>query len=207
MRAEHIEFLVEEPSMEAFLNAVLPKLVKESTFVVHAYQGKMDLMSKLGSRLRGYSKWLPKTTRVVVIVDRDNDDCLLLKQRMELEAKQASLTSRSTTASSQWQVATRIAIEELEAWYFGNWEAVSAAYPNVPADIARRAPYRESDKILGGTWEAFERILGKRNYFTTGLRKVEAAFEIGKHFDTEKCMSPSFMSLKFALSEAIQVQV
>ena len=107
-------------------------------------------------------------------------------------------------ANSQWQVATRIAIEELEAWYFGNWEAVSAAYPNVPADIPRRAANRESDKILGGTWEAFERILRKRNYFASGLRKVEAAALIGKHFDVEKCSSPSFAILKLALGEAVK---
>jgi Domain of unknown function (DUF4276) len=205
MKAAHIEFLVEEPSMESFLNEVLPRLVGDTSFKIHAYQGKMDLMSKLGARLRGYAQWLPQDMRVIVIVDRDSENCLTLKRRMENEAKRANLTSRCVAANSQWQIATRIAIEELEAWYFGNWEAVSAAYPNVPMDIPRRASYRESDNILGGTWETFERILGQRNYFTTGLRKVEAASNIGMHFDTEKCSSPSFASLKLALSEATQV--
>lgn len=54
MRASHLELLVEEPSMEAFLRALLPRLLPQGrTFEVHAFQGKGDLMDKLETRLRG----------------------------------------------------------------------------------------------------------------------------------------------------------
>lgn len=53
MRATHFELLVEEPSMEAFLRALLPRLLPQGrTFEVHAFQGKGDLM---GSRNRSES--------------------------------------------------------------------------------------------------------------------------------------------------------
>lgn len=52
MRVAHVEFLVEEPSAEAMLYGVLPRLIGGTSFRVHAYQGKSDLMRKLPSRLR-----------------------------------------------------------------------------------------------------------------------------------------------------------
>jgi hypothetical protein len=54
MPAAHLEFLVEEASMEAFLRALLSRLLPDGTsFQVHPFQGKGDLLSKLESRLRG----------------------------------------------------------------------------------------------------------------------------------------------------------
>ena len=79
MTARHLEFLVEEPSMEAFLKAALPRLLQDCTFQTHAFQGKPDLLRKLPGRLRGYRHWLPDDQRIVVVVDRDNDECRALK--------------------------------------------------------------------------------------------------------------------------------
>ena len=56
MTAGHLEFLVEEPSMEAFLRALLPRLLpRDRSFEVHPFQGKSDLLDKLQARLRGYA--------------------------------------------------------------------------------------------------------------------------------------------------------
>jgi len=65
MTAEHIEFLVEEPSMEAFLRSSLPQLLGETSFEIYSYQGKSDLLSRLEERLRGYAAWLPVSLRRV----------------------------------------------------------------------------------------------------------------------------------------------
>ena len=75
----------------------------------------------------------------------------------------------------------RVAIEELEAWYFGDWEAVQAAYPGVNANLPQKAGFRDSDAVQGGTWEAFERVLQKARYFKNGLRKIEAARTVAEH--------------------------
>ena len=48
MENPHLEFLVEEPSMEAFLDVLLPRLFPEDcpSFRVHAFQGKKDMLGK-----------------------------------------------------------------------------------------------------------------------------------------------------------------
>lgn len=51
----HLEFLVEEPSMEAFLNVLLPRLFPDCTFRVHAFQGKTDMLDKLQNCNRSHS--------------------------------------------------------------------------------------------------------------------------------------------------------
>ena len=197
----HLEIFVEEESMEAFLNAVLPKTVEGCTFEIHRFQGKPDLLKSLPSRLRGYSKWMPPGYRIVVIVDRDQDDCHTLKSEIESIISESGLVSRSRSTGLDWQVVSRIAIEELEAWYFGDWEAVRGAYPRVPATITQQRGYRDPDSINNGTWEAFERILQRHRYFTTGLRKVEAARNIGERIDPARNLSRSFQTFYNAIIE------
>lgn len=204
MSASHLVFLVEEPSMEAFLRCLLPRLLPaDRTFEIHPFQGKSDLLGKLQARLRGYAQWLPENWRVFVVVDRDDDDCAALKQRLEAMATTAGLSTRSTAGNSQWQVVNRIAIEELEAWYFGAWQAVCGAYTRVSATIPQKANYRDPDAIQGGTWEAFERILQRHGYFKGGLRKVEVAREIGSRLDPKSSNSQSFARFYEAISDAI----
>ena len=203
-KAAHFEILVEEPSMESFLGLVLPKILgSDITFSIHAYQGKHDLFKKLSSRLRGYAQWLPADHRIVVLVDRDDDNCAELKARMERASADAGLRSRAISGTTQWNLVNRIAIEELEAWFFGDWGAVRRAYPRLPASVANKAPYRDSDAILGGTWEALERILKRSGYFEGGLRKVEFAQAVGREFDHGSCVSYSFTVFHDALVEAV----
>ena len=52
MAGHHFELLVEEPSMEAFLRGLLPRLMpSDRSFEVHAFQGKSDLLGNLAGRL------------------------------------------------------------------------------------------------------------------------------------------------------------
>ena len=203
MEAMHLELLVEEPSMEAFLHAFLPRLLPpDRTFQVHPFQGKGDLLEKVEARLRAYSKWLPEDSRVVVLVDRDSADCMDLKEHLEDLAARAGLLTRTKAAGESWQLVVRIAIEELEAWYFGDWDAVRAAYPHAPRNVPGDRRYRNSDSISGGTWEAFERVMQHRGYFRGGLQKVEAARAIGACVDGVRSRSKSFQSFCNALEKA-----
>ena len=203
MTAQHLVFLVEEFSMEAFLRTLLTRLLPDDrTFEIHSFQGKSDLLGKLQARLHAYASWLPDDWRVVVLTDRDNDDCGLLKEQLETIAETAGLRTRTRAEGRTWQLANRLAIEELEAWYFGDWQAVLSIYGRVSATIPNRAGFRDPDGISGGTWEAFERILKRCGYFTTGLRKVEAARAIAAQLDPDRNRSHSFQSLFQVISEA-----
>ena len=199
MSVEQVEVLVEEPSMEAALRVLLPKLVGGLSFEVHSHQGKRDLLARLPDQLRGYAAWIPSTWRIVVVVDRDDQDCGELKAALERVASSAGLSSGSTAIAAS-SVLFRIAIEELEAWYFGDWQAVRAAYPRVSTAVPRQAAYRRPDAISGGTWEAFERILTGAGYFEGGLRKIEAARAVAGHMVPSRNRSESFCALRDALA-------
>ncbi|MCY3879250.1 MAG: DUF4276 family protein [Rhodobacteraceae bacterium] len=204
LHACHLEFLVEEPSMKAFLNNWLPRVLSDNqTFAIHSFQGKHALLKKLEARLKGYASWMPDYYRILVVVDRDGDDCRKLKSQLEKYCGNAGLISRRNAAGTEWQVVTRIAIEELEAWYFGDWQAVRATYPRVPATIPKQSAYRIPDDIQGGTWEAFERILQKYGYFKRGLAKEQAAAEIGRHLEPAKNSSHSFAVFRDSIIEAV----
>jgi hypothetical protein len=135
------------------------------------------------------------------LVDRDDDDCKELKKRLEKIAREAGLVTRATAKGKPYSVANRIAIEELEAWFFGDWQAVCAAYPNVPVTVPAKARFRAPDAIRGGTWEAFERLLQAAGYFAGGLRKIEAARTVAHQMDPLRNTSPSFRALRGALIE------
>ena len=83
MTVSHVEVLVEEPSAEAALRIILPRILGATTFEVYRYTCKHDLLARLPERLRGYKAWLPADWRVVVVVDRDDDDCVALKTELE----------------------------------------------------------------------------------------------------------------------------
>lgn len=205
MAPSHLIFLVEEPSIEAFLLALLPRILPDGcTFEIHAFAGKTDMLRKLDSRLRGYSRFLPQHWRILVVVDRDDDDCRGLKARLEASAAAARLQTRRTADGTQWQVVTRIAVEELESWYFGDWQAVCAAFERLPTNMIAKERFRAPDAIRGGTWEAFEQVLQRYGHFRGGLRKIEAARAVARHIDVNRNTSPSFRHFYAAVREAAE---
>lgn len=189
----HIEFLLEEPSAEAFLQGIVGKLLPIGTtwnFIV--FQGKHDLLANITQRLKAYRRWIPDDYRLVVLVDEDREDCRILKARLEAAAAAARLPTKSRPHRGAFVVLNRIAVEELEAWFFGDPIALCTAYPRVPRTLSARAPFRDPDAIAGGTWEALERVLQKAGYFGGGLPKIEVAREMAKHMDPTRNQSASF---------------
>lgn len=182
----------------------MPRLLPQGcTFDVRPFQGKSDLLTKLEARLRGYASWLPPGTRIVVVVDRDDDDCHALKQQLEAIATRSGLHIRSSAGNDTWQLVNRVAIEELEAWFFGDWEAVRKIYPRAPANLPSRQGFRDPDAIAGCTWEALERVLQRHGYVPGGLRKIDTAREIGAVLDPHRSRSASFRAFHQAVNEAL----
>ncbi len=164
-------------------------------------------MKKLESRLRAYANWLPAHWRLMVLVDRDDEDCKRLKERMEIACRSSGLRTRTEALVDNrldWQVVNRIAIEELEAWYFGDWEGVRNAFPKVSPNVPKQQGYRDPDAIAGGTWEAFERVLRRHGYYKPGLAKIDAARTLGQHIEATRNISNSFAAFHRALLEAFE---
>lgn len=190
--------------MEAALEALLPKLLDDVEFQILRFQCKDELLMRLPQRLEGFARWLPEGSVVLVLVDRDDDDCSVLKQQMENITAEARLVSKTTAGpGKRFQVVNRIAIEELEAWFFGDWEAVQAAYPRVQATVPQKAGYRDPDAIAGGTWEALERVMQQAGYFKPRLRKIECARAVAQHMEPARNRSASFRAFVSAIEAAL----
>lgn len=189
-----IEFLVEEASMERMLHHLVPRLPPEGvSFNVRTFSGKQDLLRRLPDRPRGYRDWIGySNTVVVVIVDRDAEDCVELKAKLDDMATSSGLTVASVAASRPGNIINRIAVEELEAWFLGCVEAIRAAYPRVPATLADRSSLRDPDAVRGGTAEALSRVLSQAGYHRGGLRRTGGVDDIAQHMKVSANRSVSF---------------
>lgn len=204
----HIEILVEDSSGEKLLEAVLPKLLGEQgklhSWRVHAYKGigripknlnmggdpaKRILLDQLPKLLRGYGK-TPGIDAVVVVLDCDRRDCVDFLG--DLKALAAGCNPAPHTLF-------RIAIEEMEAWYFGDQQALTAAYPKAKSEVLKR--YRQ-DSVCG-TWELLadaiypggSAAIKKAGWPLPGQVKHEWAEKIGPLLEPVRNVSPSFGKL------------
>jgi Domain of unknown function (DUF4276) len=143
----YIEFLLEEYSAKVALDILLPKILPTDwTWDLRYFRGKTELLKKLPPLLKSYATWIPSNHYLVVLVDRDREDCHQLKADLEKIAASAGLiTKTSANAESSFQVLNRIAIEELEAWFFGDVDAICSAYPGVSKSLAQQNRFRNPD--------------------------------------------------------------
>ncbi len=191
----HIELFLEEPSAEALLQGLLPKFVPGgTTWNPIVFQGKTDLLGNLERRLKGYKSWMPDDWKIVVLIDEDRANCQELKARMEAAAAAAGFFTKTAARGGKFVVLNRIAVEELEAWFFGDVVALAAAFPGVSPTLRAKAAYRNPDAITGGTWEALERVLQRAGYYGGGLPKIEVAREMAIHMEVSRNTSPSFQT-------------
>ena len=188
----HIEFFLEEPSAEFALKAILPKIISDNiSRYFYVFRGKQDLLGNLFTHLKGYRHRMLDDQRIMVLIDEDRQDCLELKAVLEKIAHEAGLVTKSSaTSQSNFQVVNRIVIEELEAWFFGDPNAVRKAFPRVSKTFEHQAKYRNPDAITGGTHEALERLL-KRHY-RSGLTKTAVAQKIASYMEPSRNRSRSF---------------
>jgi hypothetical protein len=151
-----------------------------------------------------YQKQLPVDWRIVVLIDADEQDCLQLKARMEDTALRAGLLTKSAAGGSRFQVLNRLAVKELEAWFFGDIEALRVTYPRLDPNLPKRSTYRNPDAIAGGTWEALERELQRVRCAPGGLAKVANARDVSAHMQPGRNQSHSFQVFCSGLRDLIK---
>lgn len=189
-----IEFLVEEPSAEEALKHLLPRLVKQrAQWKLINLGSKYKLLKALPQRLAAYRQRIAagEDLRVVVLVDRDNDDCAALKVQLEDAARRSSLATKSDPdIDGQFYVVNRIVIEELESWFIGDPAALRQAFTSLPRIDERSGIFRTPDN--GGTWEALHRFLKRHGIYKSSYPKIDAARRIAPNLDPQANRSPSF---------------
>ena len=206
----HIKFFLEESSAEETLRYILPKIFSDGvSYEFHVSEGRDDLLKELPKRLKGH-QWIPNDWRIVVLIDEDRKNCRKLKARLEKAAREAGFVTKSSAAQNEdFQVVNRLAIEELEAWFFGDVEAMHAAYPRIPENLQSKAKYRNPDAIRGGTYEALENLLMQKNYYKGRISKPIVAQNIARHMEPNRNRSKSFQvfvdGLKACVAEELLV--
>lgn len=189
-----IEILVEEQSAEEALRHLLPRLLKNRARAKVINLGsKYKLLKVLPKRLAAYAQRIAggESLRVVVLVDRDDDDCERLKAELERMAATAGLPTKSSPAANeQFVVLNRIVVEELESWFIGDPDALRKAFTSLPAISQKAGIFRNPDN--GGSWEALHRFLKKHGIYKSSFPKIDAARHIAPHLKVEQNNSRSF---------------
>ncbi|MGL1832262.1 DUF4276 family protein [Rhodocyclaceae bacterium SMB388] len=188
-----IEFLVEEQSTEEALRHLLPRVLRNRARArVINLGSKYKLLKVLPQRLAAYGQRIARgeSLRVVVLVDRDDDDCEQLKTELERMAAAAGLPTKSApSADGRFMVLNRIVIEELESWFIGDPTALRKAFPSLPAISQKTGIFRNPDN--GGSWEALHRFLKKYGIYKSSFPKIDAARRIAPHMHIEQNRSRS----------------
>src|SRR5882724_1553302 len=143
-----LHILVEGPADAAFFRGWLPRFLSGHTWKIIQHRGKgrvprnpanppnprhEGLLDQLPAKLRAYGRTLnPATDRVLIVVDLDDDSCAELKSR---------LLALLDYCEPRPVVLFRIAIEEMEAFYLGDQEAIRKAFP--AAKLARMRNYSQ----------------------------------------------------------------
>lgn len=195
----YLEVLVEEPSAEEALKYILPKIISDrASAKIHNMRNKGRLLRELPARLRAYRSRIAngEDLRILVLVDRDDDDCEELKRKLENMAQQAGLPTKSSPGSrGRFAVVNRIAVVELESWFIGDTMALRSAFSSLPA----RFPANFNNPDNGGTWERLHRFFKQHNIYKNSYPKIEAARKIAPHLDPSRNRSRSFRQFRLGV--------
>jgi hypothetical protein len=179
LKEEHVEILVEESSMERFLQHLLPDILPDGYILgqncfIRPHSGKTDLMKSISKKARAF-KHFPHPVRMVVVHDQDSNNCIQLKKNLiEIVKKE----------NPDIPLLVRIACRELENWYLGDLEAIEKLYPESKArNQTKKAKFRDPDN-LNGTDEM--------RRFSSLFSKQGSAKEIPKHMNLSLNRSTSF---------------
>ena len=167
-----VVFLLEEYSMKALLDGLLPRLFPGLLFQCIPHEGKGDLEKSIPRKLRA---WREPGVRFVIVRDNDRGDCLALKDRLRRLC--------SDRSEEDWLI--RIACQELEAWYLGEPDALADAFRKESLRrIGSRARFRKPDSVPYPA-AAVARLVPE-------FQKVSGARLLAKHLTRWRNRSPSF---------------
>lgn len=169
-----IVFLLEERSTKELLDVLLPRILPpEVSFLTIPHEGKSDLQKSISIKLKA---WKESDVYFVIIQDQDSNDCHLLKAKIKELCNDCGR-----------KVLIRIACHEMEAWYFGDLEAVSKAYGKNLKKYAEKKKYRNPDAIVSPKQE-LRKLLPEHE-------QIVGARKIAPYMNPDKNTSKSFNAL------------
>jgi hypothetical protein len=207
--AMSVEFFIEDISGKNAMKILIPKLTGyDNTVKITAYKGlghipkglkpknnakKQNLLNDLPRILQGLGK-VPSCKAVIIICDLDD------KNKNEFLAE---LYNIFESCHPKPHTIFCLAIEEFEAWYMGDLNAVRKAYPRAKNNVLN---VYVNDSICG-TWETLadaiypggSKALSKKGKQMVGEQKSLWAKTISPHMNVEENASPSFVEMRSQL--------
>jgi len=169
--------------MKVLLDGLLPRLFPDLNFLCVPHEGKQDLEKSVPRKLRA---WREPGVRFVVLRDNDGGNCSALKETL------AALCAAGHRPDSL----VRIACQELEAWYFGEPDALAEAFGDDKLrTIGGRARYRHPDAIQRPS-DALEKLVPE-------FQKVSGARRMASRLTRERNRSRSFQVLIAGITRMI----
>ena len=167
-----VVFLLEERSMKVFLEGLLPRFFPRLKFFCIPHEGKQDLEKSIPRKLKA---WREPGVHFVVVRDNDGGDCLALKQKL------ANLCADAGRVDTL----VRIAVQELEAWYFGDPGALAEAFGNEQLrSVTTKKRYRDPDSII--------RPSAELSKLEPSFQKISGARKMAKYLERKNNRSQSF---------------
>ncbi len=159
--------------MACLLDQLLPRILPQGIeYQTIPHHGKSDLERSIPRKLRAWNE--PGDIRFVIVHDQDNADCVVLKEQL----------MRICDGYGK-RVLVRIACQELEAWYFGDMQALARAYGNKKiAAYSGKSKYRVPDKIPKPKDDLYALI--------PEHQQLSGALRIAPHMDIDHNTSASF---------------
>ncbi|MGL4593550.1 MAG: DUF4276 family protein [Thermoguttaceae bacterium] len=177
-------FMVEERSMKELLEMILPQIVPGVETLVISHNGKSDLRQSIPRKLRA---WQCSDDKFIIVHDQDSHDCKVLKKELQ-----------TLCDEHRKNCVVRIVCHELEAWYFGDLEAVAAAYgkPNLFVKYGNNKKYRIPDAI-GNAKEELRKLIPE-------LQQISGATRIGSQMDIGRNTSHSFKTFVSGVKKIVE---
>lgn len=166
---KQLVFLLEEESMKALLDVLLPQILPEKiNFLCIPHEGKQDLEKSIPRKLRA---WQTPDTAFVIVRDKDSADCIETKNHL------VNLCAQAGRSDSL----VRIACHELESWFLGDLTAVGKAF-NIKklSELQRNKKYKEPDKLSNASEELEKLVKGYRK--VSGATKIAAFMTINQNY-------------------------
>jgi len=166
-------FFLEEPSIGAMLEGLLPKILPEGVYPrIIIFEGKQDLEKRMGKKLQGY---LNPNAQFIILRDQDSANCLEIKNNLRNQC----------IAANKPETLIRIVCHELESWYLADLAAVAKGL-DLP-EIANK-----QNKRFFRTPDTFPNPAAILRRIAPSYQKLIGSRAIGPYLDPNNTRSDSF---------------
>ncbi len=161
MKSITIVCLLEEPSAQKMLEAVLPRILPEINQIVYLpFQGKQDLDRNIVIKIKN---WKKPNSIFLILRDKDSGNCLNIKK---------DIADKLLSIKKLHKCCIRIACHELESFYLGDLLAVEKGLQiSGLSKKQNQKKFRNPDSLANAS-EELEKLTQNKYQKVSGSRAI-----------------------------------